>query len=135
MTLEIEPKETPAGALVLACTGEVDSATAPQLDERVGAAVSAGRTRLVIDLTATTYVSSAGVGVLVAAQHACKSASGALVLVYPRKKDDATGMTRGYDVLEVLDLLGLTEQFTVAGSLTEAERCMAGSDADASETG
>lgn len=122
MALELMRKETPAGALVITCAGEVDSSTAPQLDEEVSAAVAGGRTRLAIDLSGTTYLSSAGVGVLVAAQHACAAKHGTLVLVYPRKKDDATGMTRGYDVLEVLDLLGLTEQFTVVGSQAEAEQ-------------
>jgi anti-anti-sigma factor len=121
MGLELKRTETPAGALVIACTGEVDQATAPQLDAAVSAAVEAGRVRLAIDLSGTTYISSAGVGVLVAAQHACTSKKGAFVLVYQRKKDDATGLARGYDVLEVLDLLGLTEQFTIAASQAEAE--------------
>lgn len=120
--LTVQRRETPSGALVIACEGDVDGATAPRLDQEVTAALAARRNRLAIDLTKVTYVSSAGVGVLVAALHGCGAAKGgALVLVYPRKKSDETGLARGYDVLEVLDLLGLTEQFTIVPSLAAAE--------------
>lgn len=119
--LTVQRRETPSGALVIACEGDVDGATAPRLDQEVTSALAARRNRLAIDLTKVTYVSSAGVGVLVAALHGCGTKGGALVLVYPRKKNDTTGLARGYDVLEVLDLLGLTEQFTIVSSLAAAE--------------
>lgn len=53
--------------VVLAVEGEIDLLTTPQLEEAVTAALADSPRGLIIDLTKTAFLSSAGMGALVAA--------------------------------------------------------------------
>ncbi|WP_280483215.1 STAS domain-containing protein [Nocardia cyriacigeorgica] len=55
------------GATVLTVTGEVDLATAPALENAIDAALGSEPAGLIIDLTAVTFLASAGMAALVAA--------------------------------------------------------------------
>jgi anti-sigma B factor antagonist len=57
----------PAG-LVLAVTGELDIATAPALRDRLDAAIEAGTHRLVIDLSAISFLDSVALATIVHAK-------------------------------------------------------------------
>jgi anti-anti-sigma factor len=46
--------------VLLAVSGELDVATAPDLRERLGAAIESGATRIVVDLRAVTFMDSIG---------------------------------------------------------------------------
>lgn len=52
--------------MVLAVTGEVDLGTAPELKERLTELVADGHRHIVVDLTATEFLDSTGLGALVA---------------------------------------------------------------------
>ena len=53
------------GIAVVAVAGEADLYHAPILKEHILAAVAAGATRIVVDLTGSTFIDSATIGVLV----------------------------------------------------------------------
>ena len=91
-------------------TGRLDSATVKQLTETFDAIKQAGRYKIVLNMRNVTYVSSAGLGELIATQNACKQLHrGELVLAeVPQRVKDA------------LDLAGLTPLFKIFEDETEA---------------
>ncbi|MEA5363502.1 STAS domain-containing protein [Amycolatopsis sp., V23-08] len=93
------------GAVVLAFTGELDLATAPEartVTERAHAEAAAeARHRLVIDLRAVTFLASVGLELL--ADHRSRAAHTGVTIALV-----ATSRT----VTRVLEVTGLTAQFT-----------------------
>ncbi len=82
-------------------SGRVDSFTAPNLSDALRAITDAGRYKIALDMAGVSYVSSAGLRVLIDTQKTCKSLSrGELVLacVPPR-------------IYETLDLAGFVPLF------------------------
>lgn len=65
----LERHHTPGGARVVSVSGEIDIATAPQVDEAL-ARREPGETAVVLDLRGTTFLDSSGIRVLVAAHRA-----------------------------------------------------------------
>lgn len=63
--LGVRTGTTPAGTCVVAVAGEVDLATAPQLDAALTGLLSAGRERVVLDLSEVTFLASRGIAVLI----------------------------------------------------------------------
>ena len=53
-------------------SGRIDSGTAPQFAEALNAIIDAGRFRIAVDLSEVSFMSSAGLRVLVNAQKTCK---------------------------------------------------------------
>ena len=86
---------------LVALKGRVDSATSPKLGEALDAIVAEGRYKIVIDMDALEYMSSAGFRALIAAQRNCKRYNrGEVVLaVVPVR------------IHEALELAGFTELF------------------------
>lgn len=68
------------GWTVVAVVGEIDLATAPQLRQRLVTLVSEGHHQLVLDLGATDFLDSIGLGVIVGALKRVQIAGGALVV-------------------------------------------------------
>lgn len=66
---------------ILAASGEVHVSTAPELSERLNAAIAAGRTRLVLDFTEVEFIDSTGLSVLLNALRRLTRRQGALALV------------------------------------------------------
>src|SRR4051794_41610591 len=52
---------------VVAVAGEIDLFTAPELKSALGEALEAGHTRIVVDLTNTSFLDSTALGVLIGA--------------------------------------------------------------------
>lgn len=107
--MEVQSKQLRRCDLVTV-TGRLDSSTVPQLQVAFSAIKEKGRYRIVLNLAAVTYVSSAGLGEMVATQNDCKNSHrGELVLVgvQPRIK-------------EALELAGLTRLFKMFDDETEA---------------
>jgi anti-sigma B factor antagonist len=95
---------------VVTVSGRVDSSTAPELDEVLGAIVDAGRFRICMDLENLDYLSSAGIKVLISTLKTCKRWNRGdlrLANVPPR-------------IAEVFDLAGLTPLFKIYPTLAEA---------------
>ena len=78
MELQIESAAV-GNATILTVTGEVDVATAPQLDEQL--AVAATAPKIVLDLTAVTFLDSSGLGVIIKGLKRVSELGGSLVLV------------------------------------------------------
>ena len=65
---------------VVAPEGRLDSTTSPAFLEAVNAVTSTGRTRLLIDLSAVSYISSAGLRVILVAAKTLAARGGRLAL-------------------------------------------------------
>jgi anti-sigma B factor antagonist len=94
---------------VVAVTGEIDLFTSPEFKQRVAAPIDAGRLHVVVDLTATTFIDSSSLGVLIGAHRRLRRNDGRLVIVCT---NDAIAKT--------FRITGLDSVFTIAGSLEEA---------------
>ena len=103
---------------VVAVTGEIDLFTAPEFKQRVSAPIDAGRTRLIVDLTATTFIDSSSLGVLIGAHRRLKRRGGTMAVVCD---SDA--------IVKTFRITGLDGVFTLVGSLDDAV------DGDAVSTG
>jgi len=57
---------------LLKVSGRIDSTTSPQMDEALKAILNAKRYNLVVDMKEVTYMSSAGMRVLINAQKVCR---------------------------------------------------------------
>jgi anti-sigma B factor antagonist len=90
-------------------SGNLDAHTFETFDEALNDLFSRRRYRLIVDMTDVEYVSSAGVGVFIAAVNEAESNGGRVVLVNPSAS-----------VRETLDVLGLAETFVVAPDLQGA---------------
>jgi anti-sigma B factor antagonist len=86
---------------LLAISGRVDSATAPQVAQALESANESGKYKLVIDMAELEYMSSAGFRALLAAQRNCKKYNrGEVVLSNVPDR-----------IREALELAGFTELF------------------------
>ncbi len=86
------------GVSVVQVSGTVDAVTAPRLSDALQAEVAAGRVRLVVDLAATGYVSSAGLRAILAAVKAARVGGGNLAVAAAQPQ-----------VREVFELAGLMD--------------------------
>ncbi len=105
----IEDRPVDDDTHVVAVTGEIDLFTAPEFKQRVSAPIDAGRTHLVVDLTATTFVDSSSLGVLIGAHRRLRRHGGRLVVVCT---SDA--------IVKTFRITGLDGVFTIVSSLDEA---------------
>jgi anti-anti-sigma factor len=105
LSVKVEPG--PSGS-VLSAAGEVDTLTAPELRANVDQALPGAGEVLVVDLSGVTFLSSAGLSVLVQAHQRAEEAGGAVRIV------TNSGTAR------VFQLTGLTETLNLFGSLSEA---------------
>ena len=95
---------------LVAVKGRVDSATSPKLGEALDAIVAEGRYKIVIDMDALEYMSSAGFRALIAAQRNCKRYNrGEVVLANVPANINAA-----------LELAGFTTLFRIFPDVTSA---------------
>src|SRR6266704_3088151 len=66
---------------VIAVRGEIDLFTAPDLKATVLGAIDAGHTRIVVDLTQTSFLDSTALGVLIGAVKRLRARDGVLTIV------------------------------------------------------
>ena len=95
---------------LLIVKGRVDSATSPKLSEALDAIAAEGRYKIVLDLSALEYMSSAGFRALIAAQRNCKRYNrGEVVLA-----------SVPANINSALELAGFTTLFRVFPDVTAA---------------
>jgi anti-sigma B factor antagonist len=106
---EITDRKVDDDTHVLAVTGEIDLFTAPEFKQRMSALIDAGRSRVVVDLTETTFIDSSSLGVLIGAHRRLKLRGGALLVVCSSEA-----------IAKTFKITGLDGVFTLARSVDEA---------------
>ena len=109
MAFAIEDRVVGDGTHIVAVAGEIDLFTAPEFKQRVSAPIDRGRTRVVVDLTETTFIDSSSLGVLIGAHRRLRRLGGELVIVCSHEA-----------IIKTFRITGLDGVFTIVGSLDEA---------------
>jgi anti-sigma B factor antagonist len=94
---------------VLAVRGEIDLFTAPELKQVLAESIEAGRIRIIVDLTETTFLDSTALGVLIGAVKRLRSRHGALAIV---NVDE--------NIAKTFEITGLDQIFTILSTRDEA---------------
>jgi anti-sigma B factor antagonist len=94
---------------VLAVRGEIDLFTAPELKQVLAESIEAGRVRIVVDLTETSFLDSTALGVLIGAVKRLRSRDGALAIV---NVDE--------NISKTFEITGLDQIFTIVPTREEA---------------
>jgi anti-sigma B factor antagonist len=102
---------------------QVDGRAAFQFEQDVLELLQEGVRYAIVDFSAVTLLASAGIRVLILMLHKVEARDGVLVL---------SGLTTY--VKNVLDVSGLTGQFTIVAGIPDALRCMPTGPDDASDT-
>jgi anti-sigma B factor antagonist len=93
--------------VVIHIDGELDIATAPQLQEAIGVSLDGGVRHLIIDLTRTTFVDSTALGVIVGGVKRARSMEGSLDIVTSggqvRRTFEITGLLHVVDEYETVE--------------------------------
>jgi anti-sigma B factor antagonist len=94
---------------VVSVVGELDMATAPQLQQQVTELVEADRVRLVFELSGVSFCDSTGLSVFVRAKNNCDAAGGVVRLAAPQRT-----------VQRILEVSGLVEVLHTHPTVDEA---------------
>lgn len=108
-TLEIHTEKR-GPALVLKPVGRLDNNTAPRFQTKAEQVMALGESKLVVDMIALDYISSAGMRSLLATAMQLRSIEGSSI-VFARPGDM---------VMEVLRVTGFEKMFSVYSTLDEA---------------
>jgi anti-sigma B factor antagonist len=100
---------------VVAVRGEIDLFTAPDLKSVLVAAIDSGKTRIVVDLSDTTFLDSTALGVLIGAIKRLRTRDGALTIV----NTDA-------NIAKTFEITGLDQIFTITATRDEAVAALDG---------
>ncbi len=106
---EIEDRRIDDDTHVVAVSGEIDLFTAPEFKQRISKPIDAGRSRLVVDLSQTTFIDSSSLGVLIGAHRRLKLRGGSLVVVCTNEA-----------IVKTLKVTGLDSVFTIAPTVEAA---------------
>jgi anti-sigma B factor antagonist len=87
---------------VIAIAGEIDLFTAPEMKAALLGAIDSGKTRIVVDLSQTTFLDSTALGVLIGAIKRLRSRDGALTIV----NTEST-------IAKTFEITGLDQIFTI----------------------
>ena len=102
----LQLSETPIATdgCTLGAAGDLDLATAPQFRGAIGTLLGTGCRHVVIDLSATTFLDSSGLGALVWAAHRMRAAGGDFSVVSPNASIVTTLEITGAGPILALDL-------------------------------
>jgi anti-anti-sigma factor len=106
---------TAAGIHVVRPAGSLDSNTSPILESHLAGLRTGGATAFVLDLKDLTYISSAGVRVLLAAKKAMKAGGGDVALMNLQPQ-----IRKVFEIIQALPSLNVFE------SVAELDRYLAG---------
>jgi anti-sigma B factor antagonist len=106
---------------VVAVRGEIDLFTAPELKSALSEAIESGHTRIVVDLTDTTFLDSTALGVLIGAVKRLRSRDGRLTIV---NVDD--------NIAKTFEITGLDQIFPISATRDEAVKALDTDEAAAS---
>lgn len=100
--LQIESRREGEETAVISLVGEVDVANTAQVREAALGLLSGGIKRLIIDLSGTEYMDSAGLGLLIGIQRRLREVGGALGLAGVRAQ-----VKRVFDVTKLNQILAI----------------------------
>jgi len=98
-----------SGYAVLSVAGELDAGTEQPFRDALTSVLAHGVPRIVVDLSRVTFMSSAGIGVLMGVRRVLADAGGALALACPHG-----------EVSQVLSITGVGEVIPVAATVPDA---------------
>jgi anti-sigma B factor antagonist len=104
----IERRELDARTSVIAVTGELDLTTAPQLKWKLVDALEEGCSHLVVDLSATTFMDSTALGVLVGVNRGLDAGTRLAIVC------------SGASLLRIFELSGVDGVFEINATLEQA---------------
>ena len=107
---KMESNDLGAGIVLIKVSGYIDAHTFEELENEIQSKFSAKQFKLIVDLSDVPYISSAGAGVFIGAFPQAQENDGSIALLNPSK-----------NVLDVFELLGLTEIFTISKDLESAK--------------
>jgi anti-sigma B factor antagonist len=84
--MDVATDVTDDGVAVVRTEGRLNMAAAPQLRTTVAELTAAGRSRIVVDLSALTFVDSSGLGALIGGLKAARQAGGDLRIAAPAEQ-------------------------------------------------
>jgi anti-anti-sigma factor len=99
--------DTAAGRVTFIPRGELDLATAPELEEKVLAALNDGGQAVVLDLRELTFMDSTGVRTIVAAHQTAEETGAALRVVRPARESP---VSRVIEISGIDEALGLVDE-------------------------
>lgn len=109
MELNIDRFRDDRGWAVVAATGELDIATATQLDRALDASVSEGHAHVAVDLEQVSFMDSTGLRSLIACDRRVGELNGELAIVAPsgaaRRILEITGVAGSLRVVDSVDEL------------------------------
>lgn len=79
-------RTTESGVAVVKPTGRLNMVAAPTLRKQLNDIVEGGRSRIVVDLSATEFIDSSGLGALIAALKIARKAGGDLRIAAPSRQ-------------------------------------------------
>src|SRR3954451_6117052 len=94
---------------IVEVAGEVDLYSAPELKMHVLDAIDSGKTKIIVDITKTTFIDSTTLGVLVGARKRLREHNGVLAVVCPDP-----------DKLGLFEMTGLDRVFSIHADRAEA---------------
>jgi anti-sigma B factor antagonist len=118
ITAEVPTASLDGGAdvIVLIAGGELDYDSSPLLRTSIFSHIGAGKRRLVVDLSAVSFIDSMGIGVLVGTVSRLRSSGGGAVVVVCK--------TQNKQVLRIFDVAGVTDVISLYSSREEALRAL-----------
>ncbi len=111
---EITIKESKTGITIVNVNGFLDAQTFEIMESKLSELIRDRKTKLIINLKDTEYISSAGAGVFITARTQAEEIGGAILLMNPNEA-----------VREVFDILGLSAIFNVIDNIEEGEAIFA----------
>ena len=114
MNFHIADQEVDAETQVIELGGEIDLYTAPEFKERMVELIEGGKKRIVVDLSAATFIDSTTLGVLVGGVKRLRPAGGSLALVCTDQ-----------NITKIFEITGLDRVFPIHASRDDALAALA----------
>lgn len=109
MNFQIDDQEIDEQTHVIELGGEIDLYTAPEFKERMVELIESGKKRIVVDLSAATFIDSTTLGVLVGGVKRLRPAGGSLALVCTDQ-----------NITKIFEITGLDRVFPIHASRDDA---------------
>jgi anti-sigma B factor antagonist len=116
MSLTVQTEQR-GDVVVISVAGELDMATAPQLQAHITELLESGRARFVFNLTEVSFCDSTGLSVFVRAKNSSDAAGGVVRLAAPQR-----GVLR---ILEVSGLVDVLPTFSTVDAAVAADEPVA----------